>query len=241
MQVDGVSATVVTILVVVVIVATAAAARVMLRGGTAGYNRRMSVPLRYQRVTLRPLAELDGRAWRRIHAHFRDAEIAHLNGTPPNRMPLWLLKRVLKADSRRADRETFGIFDEQGAYIGTIELYDVRHASATLGIIIGEKTHWSRGYGPEAIHALLEYAFNELGLERVTLSTFADNVRAQAAFRKSGFREMRRVSAGGGRTDVQMELSAALWRERHTPPKVPQEGERLSRSQEAEETRGVHD
>ena len=188
------------------------------RGKTAGYNRRMSAPLSHKRVTLRPLAELDGRAWRRIHAHFRDAEIAHLNGTPPNRMPLWLLKRVLKADSRRADRETFGIFDERDAYIGTIELYDVRRASATLGIIIGEKTHWSRGYGPEAIHALLEYAFDDLGLERVTLSTFADNARARAAFRKAGFAEVRRVSAGGGRTDVQMELPAARWREQHPAP-----------------------
>ena len=188
------------------------------RSKTAGYNRRMGAPLSYKRVTLRPLAELDGRAWRRIHAHFRDAEIAHLNGTPPNRMPLWLLKRVLKADSRRADRETFGVFDERDAYIGTIELYDVRHASATLGIIIGEKSHWSRGYGPEAIHALLEYAFDELGLERVTLSTFADNARARAAFRKAGFAEVRRVSAGGGRTDVQMELPAARWREGHPAP-----------------------
>ena len=219
---DGVSAAPLAAFVTVVLAATAALALwlvwLALRGGAAGYNRRMSAPLRYQRVTLKPLAELDRGAWRRIHAHFRDAEIAHLNGTPPNRMPLWLLKRVLKADSRRTDRETFGIFDEEGAYIGTIELYDVRDASATLGIIIGEKTHWNRGYGPEAIQALLGYAFGDLGLERVKLSTFADNVRARAAFRKAGFREMRRVSAGGGRTDVQMELAAALWRERQAPP-----------------------
>ncbi|HEX7021967.1 MAG TPA: GNAT family N-acetyltransferase, partial [Trueperaceae bacterium] len=107
--------------------------------------------LRFKRVTLRPLSEVDQQAWRRIHAHFRDPEIARLNGTPPNRMPLWLLKRVLKADSRRPDRETFGIFDEEDAYIGTIELYDIGYRSATLGIIIGEKSHWSRGYGPEAI------------------------------------------------------------------------------------------
>ena len=205
-----------------VVVIAAGVALWVSRHGTrskiAGYNRRMGAPLSYKRVTLKPLAELDGRAWRRIHAHFRDAEIAHLNGTPPNRMPLWLLKRVLKADSRRADRETFGVFDEHDAYIGTIELYDVRHASATLGIIIGEKSHWSRGYGPEAIHALLAYAFNDLGLERVTLSTFADNARAQAAFRKAGFAEVRRVSAGGGRTDVQMELPLARWREGHPAP-----------------------
>lgn len=177
----------------------------------------MSVPLHHKRVLLKPLIELDRAAWRRVHAHFRDPEIAYLNGTPPNRMPLWLLRRILKADSRRPDRETFGIFDERGDYIGTIELYDISHRSATLGIIIGEKTHWSRGYGPEAIHALLRYAFETIGLERVKLSTFADNPRAQAAFRKAGFVERRRVSADKGRTDVQMEVSATAWRESQCP------------------------
>jgi RimJ/RimL family protein N-acetyltransferase len=160
---------------------------------------------------LKPLNELDNSAWRRVQAHFRDPEIAHLNGTPPNRLPLWLLKRILKAEGRRADRETFGIFDENEQYIGTIELYDIRYTSATLGIIIGERSHWSRGYGPEAMHALLDYAFNALGLEQIRLSAFADNLRALSAYQKVGFREVRRVSASGGRVDVQMEIQKRAW------------------------------
>lgn len=173
----------------------------------------------YGRVTLRPIDDLDTVAWRRIQAHFRDPEIAHLNGTPPNRMPLWLLKRVLKADARRADRTTFGIFDEQDCYIGTIELYDVRGHGATLGIIIGERSHWGRGYGPEAMHAMLEHAFLTLGLEHVRLNTFGDNQRAQAAFKKVGFHEVRRARTASGRTDVRMELFRGAWLEtRANPP-----------------------
>lgn len=167
----------------------------------------------YGRVTLRPLDDLDASAWRRIQSHFRDPEIAFLNGTPPNRMPLWLLKRVLKADARRTDRTTFGIYDEGDCYIGTIELYDVRAHGATLGIIIGERSHWGHGYGPEAIHALLEHAFCALGLDQVRLNTFGDNHRAQAAFRKVGFHEVRRLNTGTGRTDVQMELFRGAWLE----------------------------
>ena len=167
--------------------------------------------LRFGRVCLKPLVTLDRQAWRRIHSHFRDPEISYLNGTPPNRMPLWLLKRVLKADSNRADRRTYGIFDEAQSYIGTVELYDIRLGSATLGIIIGERTHWSRGYGPEAIQALLEYAFDTLNLSEVHLNTFSDNLRAQTAFRKVGFAEWRRVKAGNGRVDVQMRLSKTKW------------------------------
>ncbi len=182
----------------------------------------MNPPLRHGRVLLKPLSDLDSSAWRRVHAHFRDPEIAHLNGTPPSRMPLWLLRHVLRADSRRRDRETYGIFDVSGdfsgeeTYIGTIELYDIRHDTATLGIIIGERSHWSRGFGPEAIEALLTRAFETLHLERVTLSTFGDNERAQAAFRKAGFYEKRRLLTSRGRVDVQMEYSRWAWLEQQS-------------------------
>jgi RimJ/RimL family protein N-acetyltransferase len=175
---------------------------------------RVAEYLRYGRVCLKPLSDLEQKDWRRVQSHFRDSEISYLNGTPPNRMPLWFLKRLLKADSRRPDRATYGIYDERNEYIGTIELYDIRYDVATLGIIIGEKTHWSRGYGPEAIEALLNYAFNKLSLERVKLNTFSDNVRAQAAFKKLGFSELRRVSAGNGRIDVQMDVQKTVWLER---------------------------
>lgn len=184
----------------------------------------------FGRVRLRPLERLERDDWKRVQAHFRDAEIAHLNGTPPNRLPLWLLRRILKADARRSDRATFGIYDESGAYIGTAELYEVRGVTATLGIIIGEKTHWNRGYGPEAMHALLGHAFRDLGLEQVRLSTFGDNTRAQAAFRKVGFREVRRVTAASGRTDVQMEIWRDAWlSSRHERPADRQPAENLPR------------
>lgn len=177
----------------------------------------MSLSLRRGRVVLKPLSDLSPSAWRRVHAHFRDPEIAHLNGTPPSRLPLWLLRRILRADSRCHDRETYGIFDVSGdeeLYIGTIELYDIRHDRATLGIIIGERSHWSRGFGPEAIEAILERAFGELQLENVVLSTFGDNERAQAAFRKVGFHEKRRLLTNRGRVDVQMEISRWAWLEK---------------------------
>jgi RimJ/RimL family protein N-acetyltransferase len=177
------------------------------------------------RVSLKPLEELDGQAWKRVYAHFRDPEIAHLNGTPPSRMPLWLLKRILKADSRRPDRRSFGIFDEKGAYIGTIELYDVTPSTATLGIIIGERSHWGRGYGSEAIRLLLHHAFSSMRLRRVRLSTFGDNVRAQRAFFKAGFVELRRYTNRFGRVDVEMEITLERWQARHAPPAPPSRAE----------------
>jgi RimJ/RimL family protein N-acetyltransferase len=157
-------------------------------------------------------AEFDARAWRRLHTHFRDPEIAHLNGTPPSRMPLWLLRRVLRADAARPDRRTFGVFDERRASTsGTIELYDLRGSEATLGIIIGERSHWGRGYGGDAMRTLLAYAFEEIGLERVRLHTFGDNERAQAAFHKVGFVESSDATNVRGRVDMHMSLTRTAW------------------------------
>ena len=171
----------------------------------------------YGRVTLRPLEEFSDADWRRLQSHFRDPEIAYLNGTPPNRMPLWLLKRLLKTDAKRNDRATFGIFDERDEYIGTTELYDVRGDQGTLGIIIGERTHWAGGYGPEAMHALLGYAFEVLGLHTVRLNTFGDNVRAQRAFKKVGFHEVERRVDASGRVDIRMSLPRSDWHPGTTP------------------------
>lgn len=164
-------------------------------------------------VRLVPLQDLEYGSWRSIQQYFRDPEIAHLNGTKPNRLPVWLLRVLLLADSRRADRRAFGIHDETDRFIGMLELYDIKLDEATLGIIIGEKTHWSRGYGPEAIRAALPVAFGELQLAQVRLSTFGDNLRAQNAFRKVGFQEVRRGPSpdNPGREDVIMVLTREAW------------------------------
>ena len=61
-----------------------------------------------------------------------------------------------------------------------------------MGIVIGEKAYWSKGYGREAIGLLLDYAFNILNLNSVMLGTFAYNERALRCYRAVGFREIGR-------------------------------------------------
>ena len=183
--------------------------------------KRPEPELRYQRVSLKPLWVLDNIAWKKVHRHFKDKEIAYLNGTPPTRMPLWMLRRILKTDAKRPDRLTYGIFDDAVAnYIGTIELYDLGYTSATLGIIIGEKEYWGRGFGSEAIHALLDYAFGRLHLEKVRLHTFEDNLRARASFRNIGFVETMRRRNHKGRVNIFMEMHASTWQKLSEQPPV---------------------
>ncbi len=61
-----------------------------------------------------------------------------------------------------------------------------------LGIVIGEKSYWGRGYGQEATRLLLEFGFDHLNLNSIMLGVFSFNERAIACYRKIGFREIGR-------------------------------------------------
>ncbi len=63
---------------------------------------------------------------------------------------------------------------------------------AMLGIVIGEKAYWNRGYGQDATRLLLEYGFNSLNMENIMLGVFSFNERAIACYRKVGFHEIGR-------------------------------------------------
>ncbi|MDX2005729.1 MAG: GNAT family N-acetyltransferase [Meiothermus sp.] len=141
------------------------------------------------KVTLKPFTEtLTDEEWRRFYDCFRDPEIAEWNGSRPLKMPLWLFKRVVMGEVSRGDRLGFGILDECGEWLGTVELYELSRNEATLGILIGAKARWGKGYGTDAVRAVLQYGFTKMGLRKVKLRTYKHNVRAQRAFEKSGFR-----------------------------------------------------
>lgn len=77
----------------------------------------------------------------------------------------------------------------EGRPIGNLGLHgiDEGQGRAMLGISIGERGEWGRGYGTEAIRRVLRYAFTELGLRRVALEVDQDNERAIRCYEKSGF------------------------------------------------------
>jgi RimJ/RimL family protein N-acetyltransferase len=62
-----------------------------------------------------------------------------------------------------------------------------RVRSAELGIFIGDKAFWNRGYGTEAMRLLLRHGFGTLNLNRIYLRVFDDNPRAIRAYEKAGF------------------------------------------------------
>lgn len=72
--------------------------------------------------------------------------------------------------------------------IGTIELYNyVPRFKAELGYVLNPK-FWGKGYVVEAGKALLNYAFNTLGLKRVEAGVFVDNHQSIRVCEKLGLK-----------------------------------------------------
>ncbi len=93
-------------------------------------------------------------------------------------------------DERDSKRE-FAIFERASMQlIGFTHLRDIDKTMqiAELGITIGEKDYWGRGYGTETVILLLDYGFTVLGLHNVLLSTYGYNERAVRAYTRAGFR-----------------------------------------------------
>jgi RimJ/RimL family protein N-acetyltransferase len=104
-----------------------------------------------------------------------------------------------------------------GRLVGNVELRLTPAARrAEIGIVVGEKSEWSKGIGTDTVRLVLRYAFQELGLNRVELTTDEDNARAIRCYEKCGFaregllRQHRLIDGEFGNTLV-MAILRADW------------------------------
>lgn len=95
-------------------------------------------------------------------------------------------ERVTDSDTDRV----FSIYElDSDRPIGVCGLHQVDYSnrSGTLGIVIGEKDCWDRGYGSETITLLLDYGFVVLSLHSINLTVREKNGRAKRTYEKVGF------------------------------------------------------
>jgi len=83
------------------------------------------------------------------------------------------------------------VLKEDNSLIGNIGLHKISsiHRNAEIGIFIGDKRQWSKGYGTEALKLLIKYGFDQLNLHRIYLTVFDFNTRAMKAYEKVGFKK----------------------------------------------------
>ena len=74
--------------------------------------------------------------------------------------------------------------------IGTTGFSDIDwlNRSAEVGIAIGEKDEWGKGYGRDTMKLLLRQGFNHMNLHRIFLRVHSDNLRGIKAYENAGFK-----------------------------------------------------
>jgi len=70
--------------------------------------------------------------------------------------------------------------------VGLMNL-DQRIRSAEIGIFIGDKSYWDKGYGTEAMQMILDFGFGSVNLNRIYLRVFETNPRGIRCYEKVGF------------------------------------------------------
>ena len=141
-------------------------------------------------VFLRPFEATDAELYRRWRA---DAEPMVLAGWK-DRAPFSLAQSAARIDrlatEQGKDYFTFLICllaDDRP--IGEVSLADLDrvNGSAEVGIFIGEVDEWGKGYGTDAVNAIVGFGFAEQRLERIWLEVWTENARALRAYEKAGF------------------------------------------------------
>ncbi len=124
----------------------------------------------------------------------RDSEYMRLSDASPTQM------RNSKQVTQFLEKELEGETPTQYAFsirtlddsrlIGEIDLSGINWASGEtiVGIGIGDRNDWGKGYGTDAMRIILRFAFDELNLHRVFLNTFEYNPRAIRSYEKCGFK-----------------------------------------------------
>jgi RimJ/RimL family protein N-acetyltransferase len=81
------------------------------------------------------------------------------------------------------------VLKEGDRYIGNIKLGPIQwiHRLADIGLLIGEKDCWGKGYATEAIQLVSDYAFNVLNLHKLNAGCYGPNEGSARAFQKAGF------------------------------------------------------
>ncbi|MFH0847338.1 MAG: GNAT family N-acetyltransferase [Chloroflexota bacterium] len=123
----------------------------------------------------------------------RDPELSRLDGMKPTRLSFEEYQAAYPKQlrfARMTTRHIFALETLKGEHIGNIAYYnlDEDEMEAELGIMIGDRDYWDKGYGEDAVNTLLNHIFTETKLRRIYLKTLESNQRAQKCFKKAGFK-----------------------------------------------------
>lgn len=132
-------------------------------------------------------------SWTRDSEYWRlmDASVARLSST----------KAATRYFEKEAGEPGAGVFpfsvrtmlDNQLIGEMVLDVVNWGARDAYVGLSIGDRANWGKGYGTEMMFLILRFAFMEVNLRRVSLAVFEYNPRAIRAYEKAGFRHEGRI------------------------------------------------
>ena len=149
-----------------------------------------------KRITMRPLREEDFEQWQEVRLANEDW-LLKWEPLRTSRAPDPIRERSafqVRCDARRRDRQagvgfSFGVFVDD-RFAGEMNLSSIHrgaHQNAYVGYWVDHR-HAGNGYTPEALVALMQFAFDELGLHRLQISIIPRNAASRRVVEKLNIR-----------------------------------------------------
>lgn len=97
----------------------------------------------------------------------------------------------IRSFSESTAKYLWGIYSpgDERELMGTVTLNYINphHGTGEIGLMIGRKEYWGKGVSNEAMSLVLDFAYETLGLRRVTGGSYASNLGMNFTFKRLGF------------------------------------------------------
>jgi RimJ/RimL family protein N-acetyltransferase len=100
-------------------------------------------------------------------------------------------REFLENSVKKDNEKIFAVVDiKTNEPVGGCGLHGINYVNrnAEMGIFIGEKENWGKGYGEDAVNLILDFGFNVLNLNMVWLGVHNFNKRGIRCYEKCGFK-----------------------------------------------------
>jgi len=148
-----------------------------------------------------------------------DPELTQLDAAPliTTTFSQYLSVYVNQLRSPLPTSHRFAIDTLDGKHIGNCTFYNISETrgEAELGIMLGNRDYWHKGYGTDAVTTLVNYIFSQTNIRRLYLKTLESNNRAQKCFQKCGFTLCGHLVKDGF-SFVLMEIYHSQWQKQQT-------------------------
>jgi RimJ/RimL family protein N-acetyltransferase len=143
-----------------------------------------------ERLYFRSLGEAD--CTPQYLAWLQDPDVNQFLETRHHEWTIDAIKEFVARINACSNDHLFGIFlKHNNRHIGNIKIgpVNLHHGLAEVGMLIGARDCWGKGYATEALSAISRYAFQELGVRKIDGGLYVPNHANRRVCEKVGFRK----------------------------------------------------